>query len=445
VHRAITAALEPFPTRLDEALGRFPSPGLNAAALVGDEVVWQYATGVARFGPRAALTAAHLHRIGSITKLFTAHAVMILHDRGRIDIDTPVSAYLPWFRPAGHRVTIRHVLCHGSGIAAEGGTDAWGSGEFPDDAAFRALFATLEPAIPPMCQVKYSNAAYSMLGYLIEAASGVPYEAFVQAEILDRLGMRETAFHLSDAQRAVFAQGHFMPPFERRFAPTPHQELRSFTACGMLASTPRDLLRFARQHWSPAADALVRPDTRDEMRRVQLMDTSTPGWHSAFGLGWRLVRRGERVFVGHGGSYLGNSCALELDPDREVAVALFANRGGVEGLVDLALALTEELADAAGAAMEPPVPDDTPPPAALRPFLGTYAMDGWFTAVVTFARGTLWLQMQGGPPVPLEPLTEGRLRITRDRNRGEDVVAEAHGEDGRVATIRVAGGRMHRI
>ncbi len=434
-----------FARRCERALAELPTPGLNVAVAVDDAVAWSHAAGLAQYGPDQALTPRHLHRIGSITKLFTAHAVLLLRDAGALDLDDELGRWVPEFRPSRRPpVTLRHVLCHGSGISNEGGRDVWGAGVFPDAAEFRRWIAEFEPVAPPLVHLKYSNAAYSMLGLIVEAASGMPYERFVAERLLAPLAMADTAFHLSDDQRERFAHGHAMPPDQQRFERTAQQELRAFSACGMLASTPADVLRLAILQWSNSP--LLPTATRDEMHRLHLIDASVPGWRTGYGLGWRLDRHGKRIDAGHGGSYLGNRCYLPLSlPDR-VAVAVFANRGQALGADALAVELLTATLEALGPPPGPR-PNAEPLPEPVRALLGRYAKPHWYELLIHHTSDGLRLRMgrDDGPGVRLEPLGSDRYRIAEGRYVGEELRVVGRSASGWVEAITMAGGRLERI
>lgn len=434
-----------FERLLDHELGELPVPGLNAAIMVGDDVVWTYATGVAQFDPDVPLTPRHLHRIGSITKLFTAHAILLLRDDGRLDLDAPLRTYVPEFAPPrGDRVTVRHVLCHGAGILSNGGEDVWGSGIFPGDQEFRAAIRGYHLVAAPLVHLKYSNAAYSMLGLVIQEVAGTTYEDFVTERLLRPLGMDDTVFALRPEHRGRFAHGHVMPPYERRFERAPHQELKAFSACGMLASTAADVLKIARLQWN--GSPLLPPATRDEMHRPHLMDPSVTGWRMGYGLGWRLNRYGDRVYAGHGGAYIGNRCQIEISLADRVGVALFANRGGAAGVIPLVARLLTETVEAIGPTA-PALPTGTAPPDHLKPLLGQFHLPFWYSVRIEYYPDGLHLvtEMDGGVNVPLTPVAEDRFVITGGRYVGEELAVLERGPDGSVRTIRLAGSPMSRI
>src|SRR3990170_8504913 len=172
--------------------------------------------------------------IGSLTKSFTALAVMQLVEAGKIDLDAPVQRYLPWFRvadpPASAQMTVRHLLNQTSGLPAS-------SGEIPladfDDSPgaterqARAL-ATLVLARPVGSAFEYSNSNYNLLGLIIEAASGVSYEDYIQKRILAPLDMSRTYASPTMAKQNGLAVGHqywFAIPLAAPNIPIPYGSL----------------------------------------------------------------------------------------------------------------------------------------------------------------------------------------------------------------------------
>jgi CubicO group peptidase (beta-lactamase class C family) len=191
-------------------------PGAAAAAVHGDELAWSAAAGFADIGARRPSQPATLYRIASITKTFTGTAVMQLRDAGRLGMDDPAVAWLPELRgatsPFGpvEAVTIRRMLSHQSGLAAEPpGTD-WAIPTYqgsPEQTLRRAgdIAITLSPGTAH----KYSDLAYQLLGEIVTRASGTPYPRYLGEAILDPLGLSATSFEPLPAElRARCATGY---------------------------------------------------------------------------------------------------------------------------------------------------------------------------------------------------------------------------------------------
>lgn len=430
--------------RLASLCEELDAPGLNAAVLVGHEVVWRYACGLARVKTHEDLTTQHAHRIGSITKLFTAHVIMQLRDEGLLDLGDPVSLHLPEFNGEGaDQVTIRHLLCHGGGIPSNAGLDVWQTGRFPTRDEFRAMLGDLTPVVPLMRNAKYSNAGVSMLGLVIDAVDRTPYEESVRSRVLVPLEMERTSFLMAEDADGPFAPGHVRRPYSSDYSEAPDHDLKSWNACGMLLSTPSDLLKLARLQWADST-LLPRP-TRNEMHKLQLFDSYEGDWLVGYGLGWRLQRFGEYVFAGHGGGYVGNHCQVDLSLRHQTAVAVFANGNHAVGIPELTRELLASIVE------ENLLPfGDTKArevmPRGFGSIIGNYFAELWHGAQIRWARGLeLVAEESGSHPISLASVDDGRFRITEGRDAGEDLEILSYGANGLALRIRIAGMVYERV
>ncbi|HEX9108690.1 MAG TPA: serine hydrolase domain-containing protein, partial [Longimicrobiales bacterium] len=150
--------------------------------------------------------------LGSMTKSFTALAVMQLVEQGRVVLDAPVQRYLPWFAlrdsAASARITVRQLLNHTSGIPKSAGLEIVRSAEARTLTQERSLLAAVRLTHTPGAVFEYSNANYWVLGRVLEAATDTPYAAFVHEHILAPLGMSHTYTSERDARREGLAQGY---------------------------------------------------------------------------------------------------------------------------------------------------------------------------------------------------------------------------------------------
>jgi CubicO group peptidase (beta-lactamase class C family) len=161
-----------------------------------------------------AVTAQTPFKIGSLSKSFTALAVMQLVEAGRIQLDAPVQQYLPEFRvadpEASKRITVRHLLNQVSGIPTSAGMDYMFRTDTGDDALEREVAKTkdVELTHDPWTTFQYSNRNYTTLGLLIKVVSGQSYEDYVQEHVLRPLSMNQSFMHLDDAKSHGLATGH---------------------------------------------------------------------------------------------------------------------------------------------------------------------------------------------------------------------------------------------
>jgi CubicO group peptidase (beta-lactamase class C family) len=400
--------------RLAEAADAHRVPGASAAVLVGGRVV-EAACGVLNTTTGVEATEDSLFQIGSITKSYTATLLMRLVDRGALTLDTPVVDVLPKFSVADpevtSRVTVRHLLCHTSGIDGDHFLDT-GRG---DDCVERYVESLAEVGQTHAlgATMSYCNAGYTVLGRILEEVAGASWDAVLRDELVTPLGLTHTVTLPEEALRFRAAIGHTGKPGEPQ-QPVPVWGLmRSAGPAGLICARAADVIAFARMHLDGgvASDGtrILSGTSVQAMQapQVAVPDRWTLGDH--WGLGWILFDWGGRRVFGHDGSTLGQAAFLRLIPDRGIAIALLTNGGSAGDLYqDLFRGLVGELG---GVEMPTrPQPTATPPAVDLEPYTGTYersasrieiaVVDGELRATIT-AKGPLAALV----PNPVQELT----------------------------------------
>ena len=386
-----------------------------------------------------------LFQIGSITKTFTGTTAMRLVERGELDLDAPVRTYLPELKLSDEdvaaRVTMRHLLTHTGGWIGDHFDDL-GSG---DDALARicASMSSL-PQLTPLGEVwSYNNAGFYLAGRVIEVLSGKPYEDAMQELVLDPLGLEQTFFSLDEVMTRRFAVGHNRnddgPPAVAR----PWGIGRAHYPAGGIASTVRDLLRYARFHLGDGEGVLKR-STLDEMQTSQFEVGSI---FEHVGITWAISERSGVRTVGHSGGTNGQIALFFFAPEHEFACAVLTNhqRGG-------------EVADAARAAALHAIGGKESPREAIdvdaADYLGNYTSP-LFDVELKQEKDRLVLAMTGkggfpkkdSPPMPSPPpvtvafYAPDRVFITEGPS-GEAEFLRA--PDGTIAWFRVGGRIMSR-
>jgi len=273
-----------------------------------------------------------LFQIGSITKTFTGTAAMRLVERGDVDLDAPLRTYLPELtlsdEAVAARATMRHLLTHTGGWVGDYFDDL-GSG---DDALARICdgMSTL-PQLTPVGEVwSYNNAGFYLAGRVIEVVAGKPYEQAVQELVLEPLGLANSFYFADDVMTRRFAVGHHRnddaPPTVAR----PWGIGRAHHPAGGIASTVRDLLRYARFHLGDGDGVLTRASL-DEMQTTQLEAGSI---FEQVGITWSMSERTGARIIGHGGGTNGQIALFFFAPAHDLAFAILTNhqRGGEVGV-----------------------------------------------------------------------------------------------------------------
>jgi CubicO group peptidase (beta-lactamase class C family) len=345
------------------------TPGIQVAVLVDDTIRLSSAHGLADVERGIALTPSHLFRIASHSKTFTATAVLQLVERGKLRLDDTLGELLP--RLSGTAVadrTVRGLLAHSAGIIRDGfDADHWALvRRFPDTDQLFALAAQPGAAVLGADErFKYSNIAYSLVGAVIEQASGRPYNDYVRTEIVDRLGLTDTGPEYDPARAGDYATGYTALAYLPRRIPIEHVDTGAMSAATGFYGTARDIVRYAAAHFR--GDERLLSD--GSKRLVQHEQWKVEG-AGHYGLGFVLDDIGDRHLVGHSGGYPGHITKTVFDPVDRVAVSVFTN--GADGpAAELATGVVR-LIDLAGR----PAPANLPtPPAGVDPhrFAGRFA------------------------------------------------------------------------
>ena len=431
-------------------------PGAAAGIVVGDELVWSGGHGYADVETKRPHDAQTLFRIASITKTFTATAILQLRDEGKLHLDDPAVAHLPELREAQspfgliETVTLRRMLSHESGLMGDPPGTRWFHDVYESSPqANLSKPAEIGTRIPPNLQQKYSNLAYQLLGEIVARVSGRSYVEVVQERILDPLGMTSTAFAPLPAElQARRAVGYAPRWLSDTFVPA--IGMAEFPeAEGGLQSCVEDVARWLSAQFpmedAPEGHRTVLADaTLREIQRPRYLEGDA--WEEAWCIGWYAVRKGETVWIQHSGGLPGFiTNASFRSKERVGAIALL---NGVADASDLAMELGALALAAARKAVEP-VKVRPPAPNGYEELLGFYGepIEG-IMARLEWRDGKLTMLDPSEPDWKLVFLaTEGPDRFTVDwfqRESGEPV--EFHrGADGRVTGVTIGPYSLRRF
>jgi CubicO group peptidase (beta-lactamase class C family) len=356
--------------------------GAAAGVVHGDELAWSGGAGFADVATGRPAAADTLFRIASITKTFTGTAIMQLRDGGKLDLDDPAVQWLPELTASGTpqaigRITIRQLLSHESGLMSEPPDTDWTllSPAYQAVAAENiARAAEIIAVIGPNMQTKYCNLGYQLLGEIVHRAGGTPYPAYVRREILDPLGLSDTAFEpLGDALAARCATGYSARAFSDELEVAPRVDA---WAEGGLWSSVEDLGRWLsfqlRAHGGQPDDSpVLAAESRREMHKPRYLTDET--WTQAWGISWYATRKDGVTWVQHSGGLHGFTSNACFDTEHKVGAMVLLN-----GEAD-APALAMELAGIGRnlvRASAPAVALPQPTPEAYKPLLGLYCFPG---------------------------------------------------------------------
>lgn len=414
-YRQVVATLEPF---IAHELADKQIPAI-AIALVDDQrIVWSRGFGFEHPKNSTRATAQTVFRVGSVSKLFTDIGIMQLVERGQLDLDAPVSRYLPDFAPRNpyaEPVTLRELMSHRSGLVREPPAGNYFDTSGTSLAATVASLDSTALVYRPGTHTKYSNAAIATVGYVLQQTQRVPFPEYLRQSVLMPMGLTHSAFTPEPELTPHLAAASMWTYFGRIF-PAPTFQLGMSPAGSMYTTVP-DLGRFLSVLFADGRGAngqpVIRPETLHQMWTPQF---APPGETTGYGLGFALSElEGHRRF-GHGGAIYGFSTELEGLPDDKLGVVVVATMDGAN-------AVTHRIADVALRLMlaarqhrplrAPEMPAPVPPPLARR-LEGRYG-SGERAIDLTDASGTLYaMPARGGVRVTVRALgdtliADGRL------------------------------------
>jgi|WetSurMetagenome_2_1015567.scaffolds.fasta_scaffold57068_2 CubicO group peptidase (beta-lactamase class C family) len=317
---------------IKEEMRRLHIPGAALAIVEGDRITHVRSFGLARPGGQAP-SPQTLFFIGSLTKSFTALAVMQLVEAGKIALDAPVQRYLPWFRvsdpQASCEMTVRHLLNQTSGLPALAGEIVLADLDGRHDATERQVraLAALKITRPVGSKCEYSNLNYNILGLIVEAASGESYANFIQSHIFDPLEMRHSYTSRDVARQHGLAMGHrhwFSRPFPAPNLLIPRGSLPS----GQLISCAEDMAHYLIAHLNGGLygnTQVLSPAGIDELHRGE-KDYIVMGISSGkYAMGWFDQDIDGTKTYSHAGNVPDFSAFMAILPEQKQAVVLLLN------------------------------------------------------------------------------------------------------------------------
>jgi CubicO group peptidase (beta-lactamase class C family) len=383
-------------------------PSVALTVVHGDRPIWTKVFGYADVSARTAATPQTLYRIGSVTKTFTALAILQLHEDGKLRLDDRVRDHVTATAARNDGlldVTIRELLTHSSGLQRDLPGTWWTGPSFP--AEFPEHFSATYSS---STEWKYSSVGYALLGEVVAAASGEPWGRHVERRILGPLRMASTEA-TPPRDEARLATGYFRPTPGDPYAPAPRVDHGAVSPAVSMASTIEDMGRYLAFHMGSGASVLGGKNLREMHRPQWLLDD----WQTAWGLGMRIRRVDGWVRVGHPGNTPGFAAVMELIPELKLGVAVLTNAddGNPASYCDYALQLLAPIVAKAAARAAPALAEGA------ERYCGHYRSEsGHMTMLVAELDGELMLVAPGAANpyaarVILEPTPELHAFIMR--------------------------------
>ncbi len=417
-------AVEVLSTLVEHEVKDKKLPALSIALVDDQRVVWTKGFGFQDKDGKIPADAKTIYRVGSVSKLFTDVAIMQLVEEGKLDLDAPVSTYLPDFKPVlkpeQKPITLRMLMSHRSGLIRE---PPVGNYFDPTEPSLEKMVASLNgiPVVyPPGEKEKYSNAAIGVVGYVLEKTQNEKFEKYVQRKVLDPLGMSASSFLPTDAVKKNLASAVMWTYHGREF-PAPTFEL-GMAPAGCMYSTVLDLAKFQSALFA-GGKGILKAETFEKMWMPQFAEL---GAKSGFGFGFNISEFEGRRKIGHGGAIYGFATNFAALPSDKLGVVVVCSRDVANAVMnrigDEALKLM--LAAKTGKPLSKIEMSEPLPPEDARQLAGRYiAKDRSFELTesagrlyLTPDRGLFKLQLRksGDGLISDDAQNFGTFRFTRD-------------------------------
>jgi CubicO group peptidase (beta-lactamase class C family) len=304
-------------------------PGLAVGIVHNGKLVYQKGFGYADIESKVSITPKTCFRIASISKTFTAVAIMQLAEQRKIDLDDRIEKFLPWFKAQtkgsnSRNITVRQVLSHTGGVFRDGNTPHWENDKFPDLAGLKKSISNKSVVFENLTKFKYSNFGFALLGEVIKKASGLDYNEYVGKNIIKKLGMERTAPDYEKENDGWLAKGYSRPiPGKEREA-FPHSQTKAYAPATGFLSNISDLAKYL------AAISLKRKDTNILVDKESKKEMTREYWstgeeNNSYGLGFDIYKIEKRKIVGHGGGFAGFITQISLDIENDIGVIILTN------------------------------------------------------------------------------------------------------------------------
>jgi D-alanyl-D-alanine carboxypeptidase len=418
---AYDAALDAIAAYAPRAMREQGTPGLSVAITDSTRTLRVVTLGFADSRAQTPVTAQTRFAVGSITKSMTALALLQLADAGRLDLEAPVTRYLPWFsiHSNGVPVLVHELLSHTGGL--------------PDDYAFSPGYVdniyalrTARTLYAPGTAWSYSNDGYETAGAILAQLDGRPWFDSVQSRVFDAIGMTDSSPVFTPEAMSTAALGYQYRDNDR--PPSLHPALVASPAfdfvdpAGSVLSTPEDMARYMRFYLDGGRTSngkqLLRPSTFDAMTSTGRLTngkpagsagvelSEAPAFYKQYGYGLSVFdERGDRI-VGHTGGISGYTACMQMNLTRGLGVIAFANL--VEAPLHPCAIVLYAMRALRAAAVGEPIPAAPPPPSDpavvrhARDYAGSYSAPNGSAVHVT-ADGNRLMLADGGKNIALYP------------------------------------------
>lgn len=294
-------------------------PGLTIAVASGRKIVWSEGFGLADLENAVPATSKTRFRVGSISKLFTAAALVRLFEQGRLELDAPVQKYVPAFPQKQFEITSRQLAGHLGGIRHYKRADYVNQKRFETVSDSVKNFQDDPLLHQPGSKYAYSTFGYVLLSAVIEGAAKQDYREYMQTQVFTPLGLKDTV--ADDNRKVIENRSRFYSKnAEGKISNEVYMDTSDRLAAGGFLSTADDLARFGMSHLN---DGFFKPKSRAAIFTSQKI---SEGKETGVGIGWRIGKDSKgRTIYHHGGDTIGGRAFLIVYPDSKIVIAITSN------------------------------------------------------------------------------------------------------------------------
>jgi CubicO group peptidase (beta-lactamase class C family) len=315
-----------------------PHVGACILAIDDGRLVFEHAYGLADVETKSPCTPATNFRMASVSKQFTATAVMLLVDRGKISLDDKLSSFFPGFPEYGNRITVKHLLTHTSGLPAYEELIPMGTTlQLDDFDVLHLLMDTEAPKFDPGQKFEYSNSGYALLGLIVEVAAGKPFHEFMQSEVLKPSGMNDSVLYQRGLNEVPHrAYGHELQ--KEKWVRADQSLTSAIRGDGAIYTSLKDYAS-----WLQGIDdkKLLTPSSYEAMFSPHVVSDRNG---SRYGFGWFIDEYRGEPRIHHNGDSRGFRLCVHRFPKRRAAVLAQINNE-LEGPPNHMTKIGEQLAD----------------------------------------------------------------------------------------------------
>ncbi len=387
--------------RLDSAITALISddgPGVTVLIRHNGEIIYHKGFGMANVEQNVKMDPGHVFRIGSITKQFTACAILKLEEEGKLSIKDDMHKYLPDFPTQGQKITIEHLLTHTSGIKSYTGMENWTPEVRRKDFTPIELIEYFKKDsldFMPGEKFLYNNTAFFILGYIVEKVSGISYEEYIETNFFGPLGMKNSYYDHPEEIIPMRVSGYEKE--EGKLINAPYLSMTQPYSAGSLMSTVEDL-----DIWYKAVFD-YRVVSKESLAKAHTSYVLNNGKETGYGYGWFIGNRFDKPTIEHGGGINGSLTKDLYFPEDDLFVAVFSNCTCFPP-DPLAASLAALVLNVDTAKKEITLSESQ-----LEQFVGDYELMPGFVLSITLEDGQLMAQATGQSKNPIFPESENKF------------------------------------